>query len=152
MNEAVKDQPFPLWDKLPDEPDEQPIDINKVIRNLPTDTYAVGTAQCEAWDEIREKFWEKGLLSLGGKLKVDRGDHHIPDNVFGGPPPTSCFAIPIPGFLHGCLGLKSGAIMGRFDYIGAEDAALSASTSIDLFVVTGTPGIGITHFLSVNRR
>ena len=84
---------------------------------------------------------------------VNRGDEPVSDDILPGKtPPTSCLVMQIPNPPREVLGLTSRAIMVRSEYNTAGDAALTSSESSSLFVITGTPGIGMTPFLSVDRR
>ena len=150
-NETIKGQPPPLT-MLPDV-SEDPVDIHKAISDLPTDTFILNPSECAVWEKLRVKFWGKDLGSLERELMVNRGDEPVSDDILPGKtPPTSCLVIQIPNPLRRLLRLTSRAIMVRSEYNQAEEAALTSSESSGLFVVTGTQGIGMTPFLSVDRR
>ena len=130
---------------------------NKVISNLSSGIDSE-TQECVCWKGFRDSLWGKDLQSpqdgeaLGSfqkRVPLERGVDPVRDIH----PPEDYVVANIPGSISNVWGLTSQQILVRSEYGEAEQAVVSASkTSLDAFVVSGRPGIGLLASLSTAYR
>jgi len=130
---------------------------NEAIKRLPPEGIASEGTICKLWDRFRIEFWGRDLESLESSESVQRGEDQVQDDILPEQPPPASrtvvkFSNPPPRAW--ILPDKSGTFLVRPEYHKAEKAALSVSAdrTCKLFLVNGTPGIGMILFLSPDRR
>ena len=136
------------------------VSLNDLTRHIKIQNEAIESLPPEAifpsdsWAKFRGEFWGKPLVSLEMSETVDRGEDPVEDDVLLEKPPSGSFpVIAAPKFTPTALGIASSKIVVRSEYDEAERAAiLSLKSGVRLFVATGTPGIGIIPFPTVDHR
>jgi len=155
QNEAIEAQPTSSSPAMSFDMLKECIDIqNNAIEKLPSDAFSLKSSGDAAWEGFRKEFWGKGLTFLEKQESVDRGSDPVADDDLPEKPPSGTFSVmEVPESLPITMGLSSTKIMVRSEYNEAEQAALlSVKLRVGLFVVSGTPGIGIIPFLSIDCR
>ncbi|KAF9779874.1 hypothetical protein BJ322DRAFT_347597 [Thelephora terrestris] len=100
---------------------------------------------CNAWNAVREPLWGKGLENLESTEPVERDDAPIQDFPEL-PSPRSVLKVPQPALSLWLL--PNDRILDRSTYHAAEESIVSnAIRHSDVFVASGTPGIGKSFFL-----
>jgi len=128
---------------------------NNAIAKLPSDAFSPEPSDDKAsWEGFRKEFWGKGLTFLEKQESVDRGSDLVADDDLPEKPPSGTFPVmEVPKSLPITMGLSSTKIMVRSEYNEAEQAALLfIKLGVEVFVVSGTPGIGIIPLLSIDCR
>ena len=151
QNEAIEGQPPPPSPVVSLNDLTRYIDIqNQAIKSLPSGVI-IPVASRSPWEDFRQEFWGNDLEK---SETVDRGEDPVEDNVLPEGPPSGSFpVIEAPKSMPNALGLTSKKIVVRSEYDEAERAAvLCVKSGIKLFIATGTRGIGIIPFLTVDRR
>jgi len=124
---------------------------NAGIKNLSPKAVTADFVGYDSWEKFRQQFWGKGLKSLEKEevIHIDPiTEAFLPEK----PPSDPYLIMEAPEILPSAFTLESRSILVRSEYKETEKAALSSLKSNDwLFMICGTPGIGIILFLSGYR-
>jgi len=125
------------------------IDIqNRTITRLHPTAIESDTPTCESWDKFRKDFWGKDLDSLVSSGLVRRGKDRGKEDILPEKPPSVSKVVKLPNLPPGVWTLTSKSFLVRSEYYVAEQTAVKTSTrkNRQLFLVNGTPGIGMVSF------
>lgn len=104
-----------------------------------------GTRWCNAWKEFRVSYWGRDPRSL---LTIERPEREGPDAVLDVRVPDEYFVATFPTLPPKTWTPSGPKILLRPEYYEAENAALwSSKSTLEMFVVSGQPGIGPSSVL-----
>ena len=125
---------------LADHINDQEEAISKLFHGIDSETMA-----CTEWREFRDSLWGRGLETLQGEEKVERDRSIFVDDV----------ALPekhIVATLPYTLAPDTPKILVRSEYDEVEQEIVLSSKRHAVFVVSGQPGIGLSHFLFTTHK
>ena len=103
------------------------------------------------WETFRDSFWGKGLGISQEEENVERGNEPVDLCNIADPLPPTRRVIKPSEDVSDTWGSWGQRFLVRSEYYETEQAATLASKIMDVFVVTGQPGIGLPLSLSVVR-